>query len=82
MLTIETDTSGYATGLQSINSAQAPTSTPEAPILSGSRLFRYGYFEARMKYNPNGYRGSERGWPGVLGRLPGAQLPAHRNRLS
>jgi len=81
MLTIETDTSGYGTGLQSINSAQAPTSTPEAPILSGSRLFRYGYFEARMKYNPNGYRGSERGWP-AFGPAPGAQLPAHRNRLS
>jgi hypothetical protein len=62
-LTIRTDASGYGSGLQSINSVFAATSTPKHPILSGSRLFQYGYFEARMKFDPKGYTGIGNGWP-------------------
>jgi hypothetical protein len=62
-LTIQTDTSGYGSGLQSISSTIAPTSTPTHPIFAGSRLFLYGYYEARLKFDPHGYTGRGDGWP-------------------
>lgn len=48
-LTLKTDASGYSNGLQ--------TADPE----NTAQAWRYGYFEARIRFNPNGSQGE--GWP-------------------
>lgn len=54
VLTIQTDNSGYGCCLQATNNLSAPLSSPGAVVTSGPRIFQYGHYEARIKFNPTG----------------------------